>query len=119
MEVNVSKCAIGPYTYDKERKRTHLKLFFQFRGKEISNLTMAESIRYLGMPIMARKTVKFKYAKFKLKEMEALLEKIISSSLFIIQKIDAIKTFVLSLIDFSLLNGEIGIKDLEIMEKRI
>jgi hypothetical protein len=72
IEINISRCAIRPYIYDEERKYTHLKLFSLFRGKEISNLTTAESLRYLGPPISARETVKFKSVKFKLKEIEAL-----------------------------------------------
>jgi hypothetical protein len=57
-------------------------------------LTTAKSIRYLGAPITARRTVKLKALKFKLKEMEILLEKIISSPLLTVQKIDAVKTFL-------------------------
>jgi hypothetical protein len=64
-------------------------------------------MRYLGAPIAARRIVKLKSAKFKLKEMKALLGKIISSPLLTVQKIDVVKTFLLPSINFLLLNGEV------------
>jgi hypothetical protein len=76
-------------------------------------------MRYLGAPITARRTVKFKSAKFKLQEMAILLGKIMSSSLFTVQKIDIVKTFLLPSIDFLLLNGEIGRSQLRVMDKKI
>jgi hypothetical protein len=51
--------------------------------------------------------------------MEGLFEKIISIPLLIVQKIDGMKTFLLPSIDFLLLNGEVGIKDLKKMDKKI
>jgi hypothetical protein len=76
-------------------------------------------LRYLGAPIAARKTIKLKSAKVKLKEMQGLLEKIMSSALMIVQKIDTMKTFLLASIDFLLLNGEIGINQLKNLDKTI
>jgi hypothetical protein len=51
--------------------------------------------------------------------MENLLEKIMSSPLLSVQKIDAIKTFLLPSIDFLLLNGEVGARQLRSMDKKI
>jgi hypothetical protein len=92
---------------------------FLFRGKEIPTLTTAESLRYFGAPIAARMMIKLISVKFKLKEMEVLLEKIIASPLLTVQKIDAVKTFVLPLMDFFLLNGEVGANQLRGMDKKI
>jgi hypothetical protein len=119
MEVNVKKCATASYVYDDDKWRTFLDGCFKFRGQEIPNLTTADSMRYLGAPIAARRTVRLKSAKFKLKEMEILLGKIMSSALLTVQKIDAIKTFLLPSMDFLLLNGEAGGRDLEVMDKKI
>jgi hypothetical protein len=93
LEVNVSKCATEPYIYDKDRRRTNLDRCQIFRGEEIPNLTTAESMRYLGAPIAARKTIKLKSVKFKLEEMDIRLGKIISSPLLTVQNIDAVKRF--------------------------
>jgi hypothetical protein len=82
-------------------------------------MTTADSMRYLGAPIPTRRTVKLKTARFKLKEIEILLGKIMSSPLLAVQKINAIKTFLLPSLDFLLLNGEIEAKDLEVMDKKI
>jgi hypothetical protein len=51
-------------------------------------------LRYLEAPIAARRIVKLKAAKFKLKEMVVLLGKIMSSPLPTVQKIDAVKKFL-------------------------
>jgi hypothetical protein len=118
MEIKAEKCATTSYVMDG-RRRTYLSDNFTFQEREIPNLTAAESLRYLGAPIVTRKTVRFKSAKFKLKEMESLLEKIMSSPLRIVQKIDAMKTFLLPSIDFLLLNEEVGINQLKNMDKKI
>jgi hypothetical protein len=78
-----------------------------------------ESMRYLRIPIAARRTIKLTSAKFKLKEMEILLGKVISSRLPTVRKIDAVKAFVLPAIDFLLLNGEVGRSGLRIVDKKI
>jgi hypothetical protein len=44
----------------------------------------------------------------KLTEMKIRLKKIMESSLIIVQEIDAMKTFVLPMLDFMMLNGDIG-----------
>jgi hypothetical protein len=119
MEVNVKKCATASYVYDDDKWRTFLDGCFKFRGQEIPNLMTVDSMRYLGAPIAARRTVRLKSAKFKLNEMEIFLGKVMSSALLTIQKIDAIKTFLLRSIDFLLLNGEAGGRDREVMDKKI
>jgi hypothetical protein len=58
MEINVSKCATTSYTCDEDRRRTYLGDSFQFRGEAIPNLATAESMRYLGASITARRKVK-------------------------------------------------------------
>jgi hypothetical protein len=58
-------------------------------------------------------------AKFKLNEMEIFLRKITSPPLLTVQKINAVKTFVLPSIDFLLLNGEVGKLQLRVMHKKI
>jgi hypothetical protein len=75
-------------------------------------------MRYLGALIAARRTIKLKSAKFKLKEMEVLLRKIMSSPLLTVQKIDAVKAFLLPSINFLLLNGEVGRSQLRVMDKK-
>jgi hypothetical protein len=78
----------------------------------------AESVRYLGASIAARRTAKLKTVKLKLKEMEVLPAKILSSSPLTVQKIDIVKTFVLSSIDFLLLNGEVARSQSAVMDKK-
>jgi hypothetical protein len=74
---------------------------------------------FLGASIVARRKVKLRSTKFKFKEMEIELEKIMSSLLLPVQKIAAVKTFLSLSIDFFLLNGEVGRSRLRVMDKKI
>jgi hypothetical protein len=51
--------------------------------------------------------------------MKIQTQKIMDSALLIVQKFHAVKTFVLSMIDFMMLNGDVGGKQLEVMDKYI
>jgi hypothetical protein len=90
-----------------------------FRGEVIPNLKTTESMKYLGEAIAARRTVRLKSPKFKFKEMEILLGKIMSSPLLTVQKTDVVKIFLLLLTDFLLLNGEVGRSQLQVIDKKI
>jgi hypothetical protein len=76
-------------------------------------------LQYLGTAIAARKSVKLEAVETKLTEMRVRLEKIMESPLLVVQKIDAVKTFLLPSLDFMLLNGDVREKQLENMDKRI
>jgi hypothetical protein len=90
-----------------------------FKGQLIPNLTLAQSLKYLGTPVTARKTVKLEAIETKLTEMKIRLKKIAESPLLIVQKIDAMKTFVLPTLDFMMLNGDVGEKQVTEMDKYI
>jgi hypothetical protein len=83
----------------------------KFKGNDIPNLTIANSLKYLGMAISGRRKVKLEAVQAKQKEME--------SKLLTVQKIDVIKTFLLPTLDFTMLNVDIGKKQLMRMDKRI
>jgi hypothetical protein len=119
MEVNPSKCVTASYLIDERAHRCCLDRNLVFNEQEIPNLTLAQSIKYLGTAVTARKTVKLKIAEAKCAEMEARLQKIMSSHLLTVQKIDAVKTFLLPSIDFMLLNGEVGKTQLKKLDKKI
>jgi hypothetical protein len=108
MEINVSKSATASCISDGDRRRTDLGDSFQFRGEAIPQVTIAESMRFLGALIASRRTGKLKSAKFELKEMKILLRKTMSRSLLTVQKINAVKIILLPLTGFLLLNGEVG-----------
>jgi hypothetical protein len=95
---------------DSNRHRCSLADNLKLNGSSIPNLTLAQSLKYLGTTMAARRTVKLEAAKTKLSEMRIRLEKVIDSPLLTVQKIDAIKTMVLPVLDFMLLNGDVGVK---------
>jgi hypothetical protein len=63
--------------------------------------------------------MRLEVAEAKLTETKIRLKKIIESPLLIVQKIDAMKTFVLPMPDFMMLNGDIGEAALMKMDKHI
>jgi hypothetical protein len=63
--------------------------------------------------------VKLEEAEAKLTEMKIRLKKIMESPLLIVQKIDAMKISVLPMLDFMMLNGDVGEKQLTKMDKYI
>jgi hypothetical protein len=119
MEVNVKKCATISYLCDGNRRQSSLTYNFTFKDQEILNLTLAQSLKYLGTSVMARRTVKLETIKAKLIEIKIRFQKIIESPLLIVQKIDTMKTFVLPTLDFMMLNGDVGKKQLIRMDKYI
>jgi hypothetical protein len=108
MEVKVSKCTTASYILSEEKRSTYLDKFFLFRGDAIPNLTTADSMAYLGTPVAVRKTIKLQAAKLKLKEMEVLLGKIVSSPLLKFQEIDEVKIVLPPSIDCLPFNEEVG-----------
>jgi hypothetical protein len=107
MEINVSKCATASYLIDEQRHRCILEVNFRLTNEPVPNLTMSQSLKYLGTAVAARRTVKLQTVEGKVTEIEKRLQSIISSKLLIVQKIDAIKTFLLPSLDCYMLNGEI------------
>jgi hypothetical protein len=108
MEVNVKKCTTASYLLDENRHRYSLTKCFKFQNQEIPNLTLDQSLRYLGTAVAARRNVKLHATISKFDEMKTLVRKIIASPLLTVQKIDAIKTFVIPCFDFLMLNGDIS-----------
>jgi hypothetical protein len=75
-EVNVTKCATASYLRDMNRHRCTLALNLEFKGQPITNLTLAQSLKYLGTPVAPRRTVKLEAAEAKLTEMKIRLKKL-------------------------------------------
>jgi hypothetical protein len=63
--------------------------------------------------------VKLKAVQSKITEIENRLDRIMGSKLLSVQKIDAIKTFLLPALDFNMLNGEVGRKQLSTLDTKI
>jgi hypothetical protein len=119
MEVNVKKCATASSLRDGNRHRCSLADNLVFKGQANPNLTLAQSLKYLGTAVAARRTVKLEAVEAKLTEMRARLKKMIEAPLLIVQKIDAVKTFLLPMLDFMMLNGDVGESQLKNMDKHI
>jgi hypothetical protein len=79
----------------------------------------AESLKHLGTTLATRRTEKVRAAETKLTEMRIRLRKIVESPLLIVQKIKALNTFLLPMIDFMLLNGDVGESQLTRMDENI
>jgi hypothetical protein len=119
MEVNVAKCATASYLIEGNNHRCTLDQELIFRGQGIPNLTLAQSLKYLGTAISARRKVRLKAAIAKCAEMEMRLQKIIGSRFLTVQKINAMKTFLLQTLDFMMLNSDVGKKQMKKMDAKI
>jgi hypothetical protein len=119
MEVNAKKCATASYLIDSKGHRCSLRESLRFNDQEIPNLTLNQSLKYLGVPLTARRKVKLQAVNEKITEMEILLQKIMESPLLTVQKIDAVKTFLIPSLDFLMLNGEVGGRQLNKLDQKI
>jgi hypothetical protein len=119
MEVNVKKCSTASYLLDMNRHRSSLAYNLTFKNQAIPNLTLAQSLKYLGTAVAPRRTVKLEAVEAKLTGVRIGLKKIMESQLLLVQKIDAIKTFLLPTLDFMMLNGDVGEKQLIELDKHI
>jgi hypothetical protein len=116
MEINVSKYTTASYLFDQQHHRCSLTECFKLNNQDILNLTLLQSMKYLGTAVAARKNVKLHATSYKFHEMKSLVHKILNSPLLVVQKIDAIKTFVIPCFDFLLLNGDLSrtqLKDID------
>jgi hypothetical protein len=73
----------------------------------------------LGTAVTAYRAPKFKSTTARFEEARETLEKIMQSELLTIQKVDAVKTFVLPMFDFMLLNGEVEKRDLKLFDQHV
>jgi hypothetical protein len=119
MDVNTAKCATASYLIDRAKHRCSLAEELTFNGNRIPNLTLGQSMKYLGTAVAARRSVKLESIRAKLAEARLLVKRIVKSKLLTVQKIDAIKTFVIPSLDFALLNGDVGLKDLRELDAYI
>jgi hypothetical protein len=104
MDVNVKKCVTASSLIDSNGNRCRLAENLMFDGSRIPSLTLAESLRYLGTTVAARRTIKLEAT-----EMRIRLEKMIDSLVLIVQKVDAIKAFLFPKSDFMLLDGDVTV----------
>jgi hypothetical protein len=118
MEIYVGKCATTSYMTNSNHHGSTLAHDLSFEGQGIPNLIMAQSLKYMGKTISRRCTIKVRAAETKLTRMKIRMQKIVEFPLKIVQKIDAIKTFVLLAIDSTLLNGYVGRGQLTKMDKK-
>jgi hypothetical protein len=119
MEVNVKKCTTASYLLDEQQHRYSLSNNLKFDNHDIPNLTLKQSLKYLETAVTARRNVILQATNSKFDEMKILVQKIMSSPLLTVQKIDAIKTFVIPCFDFLMLNGEISKVHLDNMDSFI
>ena len=96
-----------------DRRRCGLSNNFSVNNEPIPIADLEDTVRYLGAPIAARKVVKLKFASKLIANFKTKIKKITDSSLLIVQKLHAIKTFIMPTLDFAMLNGQLKCKDLD------
>ena len=110
-------CSFGyEWIYNSRRG---LSAGFQINGENIPFVGLEDSIRYLGTPVSARKCAKLKTSADYFVKAKNKIEKIIQSDLMIVQKIHAIKTFVIPSLDFILDNGQMKLAHINKLDQFI
>jgi hypothetical protein len=112
MEVNRKKSMAASCLFDASRHRCSLVENLNFKGQDIPNLILDQSLKYSGTTVTPRRNLKLQALSVKLTDMKIRSMKIIGSTLLMVPKIDANKTFILPSLDFAMLNGDLGDKEL-------
>jgi hypothetical protein len=76
MEVNVKKCETASDLNDVNRHRSSLAENLKFKNQAIANLTLAQSLKYLGTAVASRRRVKLEAVEAKLTELKIRLKKL-------------------------------------------
>lgn len=103
-------CSLG-YLYQNRRRRG-LSSSFYIDNEPIPIVSLEDSIRYLGSPIAARKISKVQNSTEIFLKFQEKAIKIFNSELLEVQKLHALRTFLIPTLDFSLLNGQLKAKHL-------
>jgi hypothetical protein len=79
MEVTVKKCMTASCLIDVNRHRCSLAESLKFNQQEYPNLTLVQSLKYLGTAVAARRKVKLEAMTAKLTEMKIRMKEIMKS----------------------------------------
>ena len=82
-------------------------------GTAIPMKKHTELIGYLGAPISGRKASRMKFAAAEIEDIKSKIKLVFKSQLTLIQKIEAVRTFILPRLDYILMNGQVAKADLE------
>jgi hypothetical protein len=74
MEVNVKKCSTASYLLNEQQHRYSLSYNLKFNNKDIPNLTLKQSLKYLDIAVTARRNVKLQTTNSKFDEMKILVQ---------------------------------------------
>lgn len=116
-----SKSSVYGYVFDNiTRRRKHLpENAVLFGDSPIKSTNDTDAFRYLGIINSAHKNSKLRMSGIIEEEFKSKLEAILNSKLMLVQKIHAIKTFLIPRLDFVCLNGQIKAKTIERLDKCI
>ena len=114
-----SKLTVAPQKCISMSKCRNETPTFLMNNQEIPAKDISNSIRYLGAPISGSKASRVKYCKATLEDVQVRTNSVFSSNLTILQKLDAIKTYVLPRLDFLLENGQFAINDLDKLDRKL
>ena len=118
MRLAPQKCELHVYGMSAQRTRYYEDDLY-IHGSLIHCSGKEGTIRYLGAPIAASKSIKMKSNRMSEAEFYDKLHKITRSNLAIVQKIHAIKTFLLPKLEYACATSIYAVKTLERMDKHV
>ena len=118
VKVNVSKCRTISYVI-RNNRRFYEEEKFTISNEEIPMSTLADSIEYLGTTAATTRNIRKHGTESVINEVRSLLSKIDKSVLSLNQKLYAIKTFALPMLDFVMMNGRVALKDMNNIDTKV
>lgn len=118
MELAPNKCVAYVYGISRAQRRFY-DANIKIGDHAIRVAKKDETIRYLGAPINARKTDRLKQVKITEAEFRILLEKVTQSKLAIVQKIDAIKRFLLPKWEYEFMVNQVRAHTIDRMDRAV
>ena len=119
LEVNSSKCHSVSYILNEENHRDFDKTPFTICGDEIKMSTLAEGIKYLGVTTAATNSIRVHGTEDVINNVKRLLDNINASPLRLNQKLYAIKTFAVPMLDYVLTEGVVTLNAMKEVDKCI
>jgi len=114
-----SKLTVAPQKCISMSKCRNATPTFLMNNQEIPAKDIGKCIRYLGAPISGSKASRVKYCRTTLEDVQIRTNSVFNSNLTILQKLDAIKSYVLPRLDFLLENGQFAINDLDKLDRKL
>jgi hypothetical protein len=119
ININPDKCKFLVYNRNGEVDADFTLPHAQGVLQALDRVEIDEVFRYLGVPVGVRKIAKMKFSNEKIEKVKKIIDKIARSGLKVNQVINAVKTFILPKLDYSMMNSVVSLGELNKVDQLI